>query len=586
MNSSKNISKKEMNKKSSTMRLIAYMKPYAHWVIFALLLVLGLTAFDLYRPMLVGDAIDTFGANGDYDVIIATAIKYAVVLALSFAFNIAQTWILQKTGQNIILQMRKDLYRHIQSLGSRYFDITPVGKLVTRVTNDVEALNEMYSGILVQLFRNIVKIVGLAGVMLVLDVRLAAISFVLMPLVIGLTVLCQKIARNIYRLYRTRLTDINTFLSEHLSGMKIIQIFGRQERKFEEFHDKNTKLYKAFYREMLMYAVFRPLIYILSILSLMIVLWFGSRNVFDEIISVGTLYIFSNYIRSFFDPIQELAEQFSTLQSSIASAEKIFTVMDEDEFIPEVENPKQPDKITGKIEFDHVWFAYDGENYVLKDVSFVINPGEKVAFVGATGAGKSSILNLIGRYYDIQKGHIYIDGIDIRQLSKKQLRSAIGQMQQDVFIFEGDVAYNIRLNDDDITDAQVKAAAEYVNASHFIEKLPQGYHEPVTERGATFSAGERQLLSFARTLAHHPSILVMDEATANIDTETEILIQEALEKLMDGRTTIMVAHRLSTIQHADCIMVMHKGRICERGTHRELLEQDGIYRKLYELQIS
>ena len=586
MNSSKNISKKEMNKKSSTMRLIAYMKPYAHWVIFALLLVLGLTAFDLYRPMLVGDAIDTFGANGDYDVIIATAIKYAVVLALSFAFNIAQTWILQKTGQNIILQMRKDLYRHIQSLGSRYFDITPVGKLVTRVTNDVEALNEMYSGILVQLFRNIVKIVGLAGVMLVLDVRLAAISFVLMPLVIGLTVLCQKIARNIYRLYRTRLTDINTYLSEHLSGMKIIQIFGRQERKFEEFHDKNSKLYKAFYREMLMYAVFRPLIYILSILSLMIVLWFGSRNVFDEIISVGTLYIFSNYIRSFFDPIQELAEQFSTLQSSIASAEKIFTVMDEDEFIPEVENPKQPDKITGKIEFDHVWFAYDGENYVLKDVSFVINPGEKVAFVGATGAGKSSILNLIGRYYDIQKGHIYIDGIDIRQLSKKQLRSAIGQMQQDVFIFEGDVAYNIRLNDDAITDAQVKAAAEYVNASHFIEKLPQGYHEPVTERGATFSAGERQLLSFARTLAHNPSILVMDEATANIDTETEILIQEALEKLMVGRTTIMVAHRLSTIQHADCIMVMHKGRICERGTHRELLEQDGIYRKLYELQIS
>lgn len=586
MNSSKNISKKEMNKKSSTMRLIAYMKPYAHWVIFALLLVLGLTAFDLYRPMLVGDAIDTFGANGDYDVIIATAIKYAVVLALSFAFNIAQTWILQKTGQNIILQMRKDLYRHIQSLGSRYFDITPVGKLVTRVTNDVEALNEMYSGILVQLFRNIVKIVGLAGVMLVLDVRLAAISFVLMPLVIGLTVLCQKIARNIYRLYRTRLTDINTFLSEHLSGMKIIQIFGRQERKFEEFHDKNTKLYKAFYREMLMYAVFRPLIYILSILSLMIVLWFGSKNVFDEIISVGTLYIFSNYIRSFFDPIQELAEQFSTLQSSIASAEKIFTVMDEDEFIPEVENPKQPDKITGKIEFDHVWFAYDGENYVLKDVSFVINPGEKVAFVGATGAGKSSILNLIGRYYDIQKGHIYIDGIDIRQFSKKQLRSAIGQMQQDVFIFEGDVAYNIRLNDNDITDEQVKEAAEYVNASHFIEKLPQGYHEPVTERGTTFSAGERQLLSFARTLAHNPSILVMDEATANIDTETEILIQEALEKLMDGRTTIMVAHRLSTIQHADCIMVMHKGRICERGTHRELLEQDGIYRKLYELQIS
>ena len=571
---------------SSAVRLITYMKPYANWVIFALFLVLCLTGFDLYRPMLVGDAIDTFGADGDYDIIIDTAIKYAVVLALSVIFNIAQTWILQKAGQNIILEIRKDLYRHIQSLGSRYFDITPVGKLVTRITNDVEALNEMYSGILVQLFRNIVKIAGLAGVMIALDVKLAAVSFVLMPVVIGLTVLCQRIARNIYRLYRTRLTDLNTFLSEHLSGMKIIQIFGRQERKFEEFHDKNTKLYRAFYREMLMYAVFRPLIYILSILSLMIVLWFGSKNVFDSAISIGTLYIFSNYIRSFFDPIQELAEQFSTLQSSVASAEKIFSVMDEDEFIPEIENPQKPDKIIGKIEFDHVWFAYDGENYVLRDVSFVINPGEKVAFVGATGAGKSSILNLIGRYYDIQKGHIYIDGIDIRKLSKKQLRSAIGQMQQDVFIFEGDVAGNIRLNDIEITDEQIKKAAEYVNASHFIEKLPNGYHEPVTERGATFSAGERQLLSFARTLAHNPSILVMDEATANIDTETEILIQEALEKLMDGRTTIMVAHRLSTIQHADCIMVMHKGCICERGTHQELLEQDGVYRKLYELQIS
>ena len=571
---------------SSVVRLITYMKPYAHWVIFALFLVLCLTGFDLYRPMLVGDAIDTFGADGDYDIIIDTAIKYAVVLALSVIFNIAQTWILQKAGQNIILEIRKDLYRHIQSLGSRYFDITPVGKLVTRVTNDVEALNEMYSGILVQLFRNIVKIAGLAGVMIALDVKLAAVSFVLMPVVIGLTVLCQRIARNIYRLYRTRLTDLNTFLSEHLSGMKIIQIFGRQERKFEEFHDKNAKLYRAFYREMLMYAVFRPLIYILSILSLMIVLWFGSKNVFDSAISIGTLYIFSNYIRSFFDPIQELAEQFSTLQSSVASAEKIFSVMDEDEFIPEIENPQKPDRIIGKIEFDHVWFAYDGKNYVLRDVSFVINPGEKVAFVGATGAGKSSILNLIGRYYDIQKGHIYIDGIDIRKLSKKQLRSAIGQMQQDVFIFEGDVAGNIRLNDNEITDEQIKKAAEYVNASHFIEKLPNGYHEPVTERGATFSAGERQLLSFARTLAHNPSILVMDEATANIDTETEILIQEALEKLMDGRTTIMVAHRLSTIQHADCIMVMHKGCICERGTHQELLEQDGVYRKLYELQIS
>ena len=572
-------------KGNALLRLLSYAKPYAFWVALALILVLVLTWFDLYRPILIGDAINLFEADGDYDVIVNTAVKYSLVLALGFVFNIAQTWILQKTGQNIILQVRRELYLHIQSLSSRYFDLTPVGKLVTRVSNDVEALNEMYSDILVKLFRNIIKIIGLAAVMLIYDYKLALFSFILLPIVILFTVFFRRMARKIYRIYRTRLTDLNTFLSEHLSGMRIIQIFGREERKYEEFHDKNKKLYKAFYNEMLIFAVFRPLMYILSVLSLMIVLWVGSREVFTTVISVGTLYIFSNYIQSFFDPIQELAEQFSTLQSSIASAEKIFTIMDEDFSIEEVENPVVLPEIKGRIEFDHVWFAYDDENYVLRDVSFVIEPGQKAAFVGATGAGKSSILNLIGRYYDIQKGHIYIDGVDIKKLSKKQLRSAIGQMQQDVFIFEGDIEYNIRLHDEDITDEDVKKAAEYVNASRFIEKLPGAYKEPVTERGATFSAGERQLLSFARTLAHKPSILVMDEATANIDTETEILIQEALEKLMEGRTTIMVAHRLSTIQHADCIMVMHKGKIREQGTHQELLAQDGIYKKLYELQM-
>lgn len=570
---------------NALLRLLTYAKPYAFWIALALALVLALTWFELYRSILVGDAINLFEANGDYDVIVDTAIKYSIILVLGFAFNVAQTWILQKLGQNIILQVRKELYVHIQSLSSRYFDLTPVGKLVTRVSNDVEALDEMYSGILVKLFKNIVMIIGLAAVMLFYDYKLALLSFTLLPVVILLTVVFRRLARKIYRLYRTRLTDLNTFLSEHLSGMRIIQIFGRERRKYEEFHGKNHKLYRAFYTEMLIFAIFRPLIFILSVLSLMIALWFGSKEVLSSVISVGTLYIFSIYIQSFFEPIQELAEQFSTLQSSIASAEKIFTIMDEDFSIEEIDNPVILPEIKGRIEFDHVWFAYDDENYVLRDVSFVIEPGQKVAFVGATGAGKSSILNLIGRYYDIQKGHIYIDGVDIKKLSKKQLRSAIGQMQQDVFIFEGDVEYNIRLHDEDITDEDVRAAAEYVNASSFIEKLPNGYKEPVTERGATFSAGERQLLSFARTLAHKPSILVMDEATANIDTETELLIQEALEKLMEGRTTIMVAHRLSTIQHADCIMVMHKGKIREQGTHHELLAQDGIYKKLYELQI-
>ena len=572
-------------KGSAMLRLLSYMMPYAGWFALCLAMVLALTVFDLYRPMLIGDAIDLFETQGDYRIITDTAIKYGIVLAFSFLFNMSQTWLLQKTGQRIILTIRKELYAHIQSLSCRYFDLTPVGKLVTRVTNDVDALDEMYSGILVRLFRNIVKIIGLAAVMLALDWQLALFSFVLLPVVAVLTVIFRKIARKTYRITRSKLTDLNTFLSENLSGMRIIQIFGREKRKYEEFGSKSISLYKAYYREMLVFAIFRPLIYILSVFSLMVVLGVGSRDVLREVISIGTLYIFAQYIQSFFEPIQELAEQFSTLQSSLASAEKIFTVLDEAARVPEKEEPIQLPAIKGRIEFDHVWFAYDNENYVLRDVSFVIEPGQSVAFVGATGAGKSSILNLIGRYYDIQKGHIYIDGVDIRDLSKKQLRSAIGQMQQDVFLFEGTVESNIRLYDKDITEEEMRAAAEYVNASHFIEKLPHGYKEPVSERGTTFSAGERQLLSFARTLAHKPSILVMDEATANIDTETEILIQEALEKLMKGRTTIMVAHRLSTIQHADCILVMHKGKIRERGTHQELLAQNGIYKKLYELQI-
>lgn len=576
----------ESNYKGSVLlRLLSYMKPYLGWVALCLIMVLGLTALELYRPILIGDAINLFKEQGDYDVIAETAVKYGIVLALSFFFSVIPIWLLQKTGQRIIHAVRKELYSHIQQLSSRYFDLTPVGKLVTRVTNDVEALNEMYSGILVRLFRNIVKIAGLAVVMLIMDWKLALISFVLLPVVVVLTIVFREISRRTYRITRTRLTDLNTFLSENLSGMRIIQLFGREERKFGEFNDKNYKYYRAFYREMLVFAIFRPLIYILSILSLMLVLGMGSLDVLDEIIPIGTLYIFVQYIQSFFDPIQELAEQFSTLQSSLASGEKIFTIMDEKALVPETEEPVVLSEIRGRIEFDHVWFAYDDENYVLRDVSFVIEPGQSVAFVGATGAGKSSILNLIGRYYDIQRGHIYIDGVDIRSLSKKQLRSAIGQMQQDVFIFEGTVESNIRLYNEEITSEEIRAAAEYVNASHFIEKLPEGYQEPVSERGSTFSAGERQLLSFARTLAHKPSILVMDEATANIDTETELLIQEALEKLMKGRTTIMVAHRLSTIQHADCIMVMHKGKIRERGTHQELLAQNGIYKKLYELQI-
>jgi ATP-binding cassette subfamily B protein len=336
----------------------------------------------------------------------------------------------------------------------------------------------------------------------------------------------------------------------------------------------------------MVFAIFRPSIYLTSIAALIIVLLGGSHSVLGGSISIGTLYIFIQYINSFFEPIQELAEQFSTLQSAVASAEKIFTLLDTQPQIEEKEEPERLPEVKGRIEFDHVWFAYDGENYVLRDVSFTIEPGQRAAFVGATGAGKSSILNLIGRYYDVQKGEIRIDGVNIKDLTREQIRSAIGQVQQDVFIFTGDISSNIRLRDEEITDEEIKAAAEHVNASRFIERLPQQYQEPVSERGATFSAGQRQLLSFARTLAHDPTILILDEATANIDTETEQWIQDALEKLMTGRTTIMVAHRLSTIQHADQIFVMRKGKIREQGTHQELLEQGGLYKKLYELQLA
>ncbi len=566
-------------------RLMSYMKPYWQWMTIAFILVLCITGFELYRPILVGNAIDEFMSAGNFNGVKKTALIYLLVLLASFVCNFLQTWILQLMGQSIIYNIRQQLFEHVHKLSLRFFDITPVGRIVTRITNDVETLNEMYANILVKLFKNIMKIIGLAVVMISIDLRMSMYAFLLLPIIIGLTILFKSISRATYRVVRTKITAINTYLSEHLSGMKLIQIFARENEKFEEFKQKNKELYKANYKEMMVFAIFRPSIYMLSVIALVIIIGVGGESVLKGTISIGTLYIFIQYIGSFFEPIQELAEQLGTLQSAMASAEKIFTIMDEDPLIVNSKFPKELQEVKGKIEFEHVWFAYEGENWILKDVNFIIEPGERAAFVGATGAGKSSILNLIGRYYDIQKGRITIDGVDIKELNTDQLRGAIGQVQQDVFIFTGDINSNIRLKNDNITDEAVKKAASYVNAAGFIEKLNHTYEEAVTERGATLSAGQRQLLSFARTLAYDPAILVMDEATANIDTETEQLIQEALERLMEGRTTIMVAHRLSTIQHADKILVMHKGEVRESGTHQELLNLGGIYKKLYELQL-
>lgn len=522
--------------------------------------------------------------QNDFKGILKAGILFLLLLFSGFFLNLADTWLLQKMGQQIVYKLREETFTHIHSLSLSFFNITPVGKLVTRVSNDTEAVNELFSTILVKLFKNVVKIIGYAVVMLSINVKMAGISFLLLPLVAILTFVFRHLSRKAYQITRNKITELNTFLSEHISGMKLIQIFAREKEKYSEFEGKSMELYRANFREIMTFAIFRPSIYLVSVIAMILVIRTGSLSVLNGNLSLGTLFVFITYISSFFEPIQELSEQLGTLQSSIASAEKIFSVLD---VKPEIVSPADPTpvNILGEIEFRHVWFAYEEENYILKDVSFVIHPGEKAAFVGATGAGKSTILNLIGRYFDIQKGQILIDGIDIHEIDLDVLRGAIGQVQQDVFIFTGDIKSNISLNNEAISPDDVRRAAEIVNADPFIQKLPHGYDEPVTERGSTLSAGQRQLLSFARTLAYDPKILVLDEATANIDTETETLITQALARLMDGRTTIMVAHRLSTIQHADKIIVMHHGEIKESGTHQELLVKDGLYKKLYELQL-
>ena len=590
-------------------RLLAYLKPHRKVFVLCLCLVLALTALELAKPIIIGNAIDRYitgekneellaegrdqwesgeRAEERYRGVLVSGGLYLATLLLLMVLNRAQTLLLQKMGQDIIYDLRNDLFAHTESLTMRFFDTTPVGKIVTRLTNDPEAINEVFSNILVKLFKNVVKMIGLAVIMVALNTRMALFSFILLPVVAAMTLLFRMISRKTYRLVRTRLTALNTYLSEHLSGMKVIRVFGREERKYREFEEKNDSLYKAGFRELMVFAVFRPGIYMLSVVALMIIMVTGGSEVLHGAITIGTLYIFLQYINQLFEPIQELAEQFTTLQSSISAAEKIFTLMDTEPDIPPEKDPVILPEIRGKITFDHVWFSYTGDeqDWVLKDVSFTIDPGQSVAFVGATGAGKSSILNLIGRYYDIQKGTIRIDDVDIRQLSREQIRRAIGQVQQDVFLFTGDIASNIRLRDETISDEAVREAAREVNAARFVERLPDGYASRVTERGATFSAGQRQLLSFARTLAYDPAILILDEATANIDTETEQWIQEAVTRLMKGRTSIMVAHRLSTIQHCDRIIVMHHGRIRETGTHQELLAKDGIYKKLYQLQLA
>jgi ATP-binding cassette subfamily B multidrug efflux pump len=480
--------------------------------------------------------------------------------------------------------MRQAIFSHIQKLSFSFFDNNPVGKLVTRVTNDTENLNQMYTGVLVNLFKDIFMLVGIIIVMINIHTKLALVCMAAVPFIAFFTVIFRINARKAHRRVRTQLSKINAFLSEHISGMRIIQIFNREKQKQQEFDNNNTGYYKAALKELKVNAVFRPSIEFLFSMALSLLLWYGGGQLIKGNIEFGVLYAFVTYIQMFFQPINDLTEKFNIIQSAMASAEKIFYLLDQNDIIPDPKKPIPLEKVEGRIDFEHVWFAYKEGEWVLRDVSFTIHPGQTVAIVGATGAGKTSIINLMSRFYDVQKGRILIDGIPINRVKKEELRRHIGTVLQDVFLFTGDIESNIRLTSAEISPEKIREVARYVNAHKFIEKLPNKYHEEVMERGATLSTGQRQLLAFARALAFNPSILILDEATANIDTETEELIQDALVKLIEGRTTIAIAHRLSTIQHADKIMVMHRGKIREMGTHQELLSKRGLYYQLYQLQ--
>ncbi|MDI6601570.1 MAG: ABC transporter ATP-binding protein [Thermoanaerobacteraceae bacterium] len=523
----------------------------------------------------------------NYDIrhVFMISILLLIIILLSFLLNYIQVYLLQYTGQRIIFNMRKELFTHIQNLPISFFDRNPVGRIVTRVTNDMETLNEMYTSVLVNLFKDVFIFIGCIAVMLSLDARLALISFAVLPLVFASTFIFRNKVRSAYREVRLRLARINATLQEDISGMKIIHIFNRQKRQYENFNNINLDYYRANMRQLTIFSIFRPTIDLLYYLTLSIVIWYGGGNLIQGSIQFGVLYAFINYISTLFQPISDMAEKFDIMQSSMASSERIFMLLDQPEEPGDVHTVKALDRISGKIEFKNVWFAYNGENWVLKDVSFTVNPGETVAFVGHTGAGKSSIMSLIDRLYDIQRGEILIDGVNIKNINTKMLRRHISIVPQDVFLFTGNIKENIRLNKD-VDEEKVKRAARYVNLDGFIQKLPRGYDEPVMERGSTLSQGQRQLISFARAIITDPEILILDEATSNIDTETEALIQDALRKITQDRTTIIVAHRLSTIQHADKIFVLHKGKIRESGKHQELLKKGGLYYRLYLLQYS
>ncbi len=582
---------RERSDKDVIRRLIAYLKPHKVLFFFTLFLMAITLIVQLLPPFLIGMIIDilttdTLEYGEKLDRILIIGSIFLVLLIVTNFVAYVQTFWLQRIGQQIVVTMREDVFAHIQNLSIGQINQVPVGKLVTRVTNDTNTLSEMYTSVAVNLIRNVFYMLAILIILFFINWKITLIVMTTLPLVVIATIIFRKFSRMAYRRVRSNVAEVNAFLSENLSGMKVTQIFNQEEKKRGEFRERSEKLRNSYLQEILVFGVYRPAIYAFGMLGMIIVLFVGVADVVNPAIpfTAGLLFSFYLYVENFFEPIQQLAEQFNMLQNAFASAEKIFDVLDTKPDIVDEDDAMELESFTGAIEFKDVWFAYLPDQWVLRGVSFKVKPGDTVAFVGATGSGKTTILALIVRNYDIQKGQILIDGIDIRRIKRSSLRRHIGQMLQDVFLFSGTIRENITLRDEDITPEEVKSASEYVGANTFIDHLSDNYDHVVLERGNNFSSGQRQLISFARALVYKPSLMILDEATANIDSETEALIQESLTKLMNISTMIIVAHRLSTIQHCDKIILMQQGEIKEQGSHQELLKLKGLYYNLYQLQ--
>lgn len=580
---------RERSDKEIIKRLITYALPYKkEFVLIMFLMLIGI-GIQLLPAMLIGYTIDIVGSDTlqrDQQVLylILMGVAFLVAMLLGNFTNFYQMYMLQKVGQKTVVSLRNDVFNHIENLSIGQINQVPVGKLVTRVTNDTNTISEMYTSVAVNLIRNVLYLIAILIVLFILNYRITLFVIMVIPIVLLAAYFFRKFSRASYRRVRANLSEVNAFLSENLSGMKVTQIFNQQDKKRREFNLHSKKLRNSYLQEILVFGIFRPIIYALSMVGTLIVLYIGYQEVMATTFTAGLLFSYFYYVRDFFEPIQELAEQFNIMQSAFAASEKVFDVLDTAPEIVDAKDAIDIDGFTGAIEFKDVWFYYLQDEWVLRGVSFKVNPGDTVAFVGATGSGKTTILSLIVRNYEIQKGQILIDGIDIRKIKRSSLRKHIGQMLQDVFLFSGTITENITLRDDDITLDEVKSASNYVGANTFIDRLPENYEHIVLERGNNFSSGQRQLISFARALVYKPNLMILDEATANIDSETEELIQQSLEKMMNISTMLIVAHRLSTIQHSNKILVMQKGEIKEEGSHQELLLLKGLYYNLYKLQ--